>query len=108
MVYSDIDINAETTDVIGNVNGTSHPTYEIEGPQAVATFESDGSVGRGGIVAFYYVNAYNSSINYTALSCPFNCWDRGDCVQGRCICYRGFMGGVCENDDLDKVRASKG
>ncbi|KAI8815913.1 uncharacterized protein EV422DRAFT_547609 [Fimicolochytrium jonesii] len=82
-------------------SGTESVSVTVHDSKARFYFNSDGTVNRDGIAGFYYINGNEPDASVKAtLRCPFDCYGRGSCVNGRCVCDRGYTGGLCKNDDL--------
>lgn len=54
-------------------------------------------------MAFYYVTDRYEEIVWEEVECPFDCYGRGRCEMGQCICDEGYIGALCKNDDNKKV-----
>ncbi|TPX64332.1 hypothetical protein SpCBS45565_g05951 [Spizellomyces sp. 'palustris'] len=91
---------------VGRHNGTVTTQLQINGSTAFFNFQTDGSVQRDGIIAFYHIlNIPDNEIPWVNISCPFDCYGRGQCVNGKCVCQEGYTGGLCKNDDNRKLFA---
>ncbi|KAI9099299.1 hypothetical protein DFS34DRAFT_63300 [Phlyctochytrium arcticum] len=86
------------------VSGRQTANVTVPGPTAFFNFDSDGTVDRDGIAAFYrIVELDESDIDWDAIPCLFDCYGRGECVAGKCQCYDGYTGPLCKNEDQAKL-----
>ncbi|KAJ3299667.1 hypothetical protein HK104_007738 [Borealophlyctis nickersoniae] len=98
-LHSGPNINAP---IVASVSGIQPVNVTVAGPTAFFNFQADASVNRDGILARYYVTGYTDDV-FNNQRCPFDCYGRGQCVQGQCVCQSGYVGYLCENDDNKKL-----
>ncbi|RKO89774.1 hypothetical protein BDK51DRAFT_37266 [Blyttiomyces helicus] len=73
-------------------------TVELNAQTALVQFASVNEGTYDGAAFFYYTNN-GDDVPWDQLQCPFDCYGNGKCVQGKCVCYDGYEGGLCKNDD---------
>ncbi|RKO85303.1 hypothetical protein BDK51DRAFT_34122, partial [Blyttiomyces helicus] len=92
--------------LVTSLNGSLPTVVVIEGEEVFANFVGPGA-GFGGILEwdsenvgiFYYVTELEAEIPWDDLQCPFDCFGRGKCVRGECVCDFGYRNGLCKDDD---------
>ncbi|RKO92549.1 hypothetical protein BDK51DRAFT_28671 [Blyttiomyces helicus] len=97
--------NGTTIDspLVVQIYGTAMPAVVVEGETALLQLSSDGTVDRDGVAAFYWATEVEDEIPWDSLPCPFDCFGRGTCVKGTCVCDHGYLGGLCKNDDSKRI-----
>ncbi|KAJ3176044.1 hypothetical protein HDU87_005561 [Geranomyces variabilis] len=86
-----------------SVGGHTGAIVTVDQSFFLFNFHSDGTVNRDGIAAFYYITSEEANIPWATLECPMDCFGQGTCVNGQCVCYSGYTGVLCKNDDLHKL-----